>query len=210
MRKIVALIVLGALAVAVPAHADKPHHPPPKPAKPKPPKPPRCAPHNAGYKATGTLVASSLAPIGHHRFSGTIEVDVTKANHHAPTGEQTFTLSGAKVKFHRGIDPAAPAAGSKVGLHGKITELPKSTASRRRSQSARSTSARRGGLIPRAPRIRLTRPIRPIQPIHPITTLLAGRSTTPQGLRSGEFCRSARDRGRSVREPFRGRSNLKP
>jgi hypothetical protein len=129
MRKIVALIVLGALAVAVPARADKPHHPPsppPKPTKPKPPKPPRCAPHNAGYKATGTLVASSLAPVGHHRFSGTIEVDVTKANHHAPTGEQTFTLSGAKVKVHRGIDPAAPAAGSKVGLHGKITELPKS------------------------------------------------------------------------------------
>jgi len=131
MRKIVALIVLGALAVAVPARADQPHHPtpPPKPAKPKPPKPPkppRCAPHNAGYKATGTLVASSLAPAGHHRFSGTIEVDVTKANHHAPTGVQTFTLSGAKVKFHRGIDPAAPAAGSRVGLHGKITELPKS------------------------------------------------------------------------------------
>jgi hypothetical protein len=29
------------------------------------------------------------------------------------------------VVFHHGVSATAPAAGSRVGLHGKITELPK-------------------------------------------------------------------------------------
>jgi hypothetical protein len=54
-----------------------------------------------------------------------MEVDVKKANHHAPTGPQTFTLTNSRVRFHNGVDPAAPAPGSRVKLHGKITKLRK-------------------------------------------------------------------------------------
>jgi hypothetical protein len=54
-----------------------------------------------------------------------LEVDVLRANHHASTGDQTFTLAGGRVKFHDGVDPTAPAPGSRVKLHGKITKLSK-------------------------------------------------------------------------------------
>lgn len=137
MRKIVILGVLGLLALAVPAQATEyvpspspPTHKP-KPHKPKPPKGPhkskgphKCAPHSVGYNATGTLVSAALTPAAAKgRYDGTIEVTVSKANHHAPTGAQTFTLASARVKFHHGVDSAAPAPGSRVKLHGKITKL---------------------------------------------------------------------------------------
>jgi hypothetical protein len=51
-------------------------------------------------------------------------VVVTRANHNGATGNETYTLSDARVKFHHGVNPAAPAAGSRVKLSGKITELP--------------------------------------------------------------------------------------
>ena len=49
---------------------------------------------------------------------------MTKANHHAPTGDQTYTLTDARVKFHHGVSATEPAAGSRVKLSGTITELP--------------------------------------------------------------------------------------
>lgn len=120
MRKIAALGVLGALVLVVPVQAAGPHYAPSPPHGSH-----ACLPHNAGYNATGTLVSESLTADGNGRYSGTIEVDVTKANHHGSTGDQTFTLTGAKVKFHHGVDPTAPAVGSRVKLHGKITQLSK-------------------------------------------------------------------------------------
>jgi len=134
MKKIAVLATLGFLTVGVSAQAAPtytPAPPPPKPhpakpnPKPHPPKSHRCTPHNVGYNAFGTLVSASLSEEGHHRYSGTLEVDLRKANHRAPTGDQTFTLTGARVRFHRGIDPTAPPAGSRVKLHGKITALSK-------------------------------------------------------------------------------------
>ncbi|TMK38902.1 MAG: hypothetical protein E6G56_13135 [Actinobacteria bacterium] len=145
MRKTVllaALAALGALMLVVPAQARK-HHRPPKPHKPavhkpakrhkpavhkpakphKPAEPHRCVPHAVGYNARGTLVSSALTPSGKGRYSGTLVVNVTKANHRAPTGTQTFTLTNAKVKFH-GVTPPG-TAGDRVGLHGKITRLAK-------------------------------------------------------------------------------------
>jgi hypothetical protein len=116
MRRIAVLAVLGAMVMVVPALAKKP---------PKPPKTSACVAHNTGYDATGTLVASSLKPAGHGRYNGMVEANVTIANHHVLTGDQTFTLSNAQVEAHGGINPATPAAGSVVKLHGKITELPK-------------------------------------------------------------------------------------
>lgn len=136
MKKIVILSVLGLLALAVPAQATTEYTPAPAPPphKPKPPHGPKgphnpkaphkCQPYSVGYNATGTLVSAALTPAaGKGRYDGTIEVTVAKANHHAPTGTQTYTLVSARVRFHHGVDPAAPAPGSRVKLHGKITQL---------------------------------------------------------------------------------------
>lgn len=116
MKKIVVLCTLGLLALGVTAQAaaDNPHsgsH--------------RCLPHKAGYYAVGTLVSATLTAEEHNRYSGTLEVDVTRANHRAATGDQTFTLTAARVRFHHGVDPASPEPGSRVKLHGKITALSK-------------------------------------------------------------------------------------
>jgi hypothetical protein len=117
MKKITVLATLGLLTLVVSAQAA-PHYTPAPGSH-------HCLPHNAGYNASGVLVSASLTAEGHHRYSGTLEVKLAKANHRAPTGDQTFTLTAAKVIFHHGIDPASPAAGSRVKLHGKITKLAK-------------------------------------------------------------------------------------
>lgn len=124
MKKIVVLAALGVLTAVVSAQAA-PIYTPAPPPKSHPPKSHRCAPHSVGYYATGTLVSASLSAGEHNRYSGTLEADLRRATHHAPTGDQTFTLTGARVKFHHGVDPTAPAAGSRVKLHGKITALAK-------------------------------------------------------------------------------------
>lgn len=133
MRKLAALVTLVALCVVGTAQAEKtkpPNSPKPpkaqphKPPKPATPNPARCVARDEGYNASGTLVSAALTAQGHGRYSGTLEVTVTKANHRALTGAQKFTLSGARVKFHHGVNAASPPAGSHVKLSGKITELP--------------------------------------------------------------------------------------
>jgi hypothetical protein len=118
MRKTLLLTALAALVLVVSANAHKPA---------KLDKPDSCVAHQVGYNATGTLVkaGTSLTPQGHGRYSGTIEVNVTKANHEAATGDQTFTLVNARVNFHHGLTASTLADGDRVGLHGDITELPK-------------------------------------------------------------------------------------
>lgn len=130
MRKSALLAMLGALALVGSAQAKKPH---PSPTPPHPvaphttspqPAAPRCTTHFAGYRARGTLVSSALTASGRNRYTGTLEVNVTRANHRAPTGDQTFTLTNARVKFHHGVTPPG-TAGDRVTLHGKITQQPK-------------------------------------------------------------------------------------
>jgi hypothetical protein len=119
MKKIAVLGALGLLALVVPAQAAPHYSPVPPPGSH------HCLPHSVGYYASGTLVSFSLTAEEHGRYSGTLEAALTKANHGAPTGDQPFTLASARVRFHRGVDPTAPAAGSRVKLHGKITKLAK-------------------------------------------------------------------------------------
>ncbi len=119
MKKIAVLATLGLLALAVSAQAAPTYTPAPPPGSH------RCQPHSVGYNASGVLVGASLTAEAHHRYSGTLEVKLAKASHHAPTGDQTFPLTAAKVIFHHGVDPASPAPGSRVKLHGKITALAK-------------------------------------------------------------------------------------
>jgi hypothetical protein len=130
MRKLTVFRVVGVLAalavVAVvgPAQAEKPN--PPKAPQSDPPKPNKCVSHHEGYNASGTLVLATLtSPLGNGRYNGPLEVNVTKANHHGATGIQKYALTEARVKFHHGVSSTAPEPGSRVKLHGKITELPK-------------------------------------------------------------------------------------
>ena len=131
MKKLPIYAGLAAIALAVPAQA---HEHAGKGPKSKQPKAAKCQPRAVGYNARGTLVSSSLTQTagaatptpGDDRYSGDVTVNVAKANHKAPTGEQTFTLTDAKVKFadadHDGVADE-PKAGDRVKLHGKITRL---------------------------------------------------------------------------------------
>jgi hypothetical protein len=119
MKKILVLGTLGLLALVVPAQAA-PNYAPEPPAHSHSH---RCQPHSIGYNATGTLVSSSLTAEGNGRYSGTLVVDLSRVNHRGASGEQTFTLSDTRVIFHHGVEPTAPAAGSRVKLHGKTTKL---------------------------------------------------------------------------------------
>ena len=116
MKKVAVLgaFAILALALVAPAQAKVGY----APAK-------ACTPRTVGFHATGTLVSSSLTADSNGRYSGTIEVNVTRANHKAPTGTQTYTLNAARVKFHKNVDAQSPAPGSRVKVHGKITKLGK-------------------------------------------------------------------------------------
>jgi hypothetical protein len=132
MRKILITAAAGAALAITPALAAKPA------SKPEhPPKPAKCKVHSVGYNAKGTLESQSLtqtAGVGtatksDDRWSGTVTVNVTKANHKGLTGPgQAFTLDNAKVRWydadHNGTADT-PASGDRVGLHGKVTKLGK-------------------------------------------------------------------------------------
>ena len=132
MRKVVLLATFLAVAAMVPAQAK-----PTKPDRPQhPAKSHKCQPHKAGYKASGTLVSATLTQTagsatperGDDRYSGSVTVDVKKANHHAPKGQQTYTLANARVHFsdrdHNNV-PDQPQAGDRVKVKGKISLLAK-------------------------------------------------------------------------------------
>ena len=132
MRKFPLFAGLAALALAVPAQAHE--HPGKAHKQHKAGKQHACEPHAVGFNARGTLVSSSLTQTAgaatperrDDRYSGPVTVNVTKANHKAPTGEQTFTLDNAKVKFADADDNGVadePKAGDRVKLHGKVTRL---------------------------------------------------------------------------------------
>jgi hypothetical protein len=137
MRKILITAVAGAALAITPALAAKPASKPEHP--PKPPHPAKCKINSVGYNAKGTLDAGGFAltqsagqatpETSDDRWSGTLTVTVTKANHKGLKGSQTLTLTNAKVKFddanHDGTPDNPPADGSTVRLHGKVTKYKK-------------------------------------------------------------------------------------
>jgi hypothetical protein len=125
MKKIAIFCALAALALAVPMAGAVTYEPAPPPPKPHKPNSHKCKPHSAGYYATGTLIASNLTASGKGRYSGTLEVQVKRANHRGLTGDETFTLNSARVVFHHDVNADDPAVGSRVKLHGKVTQLAK-------------------------------------------------------------------------------------
>jgi hypothetical protein len=128
MKKFAALAAVAAVALVAPAQAHKPDGvgKPDKPAKAQKSgkgAQSRCKPHSVGFNASGTLVSSALTAGEDGRYSGTMSVTVTRAHHGAPKGEQTYTLTNARVNFREGVDAAAPAPGSRVKIGGKITKV---------------------------------------------------------------------------------------
>jgi hypothetical protein len=124
MNKLAAIAAVAAVGLVAPAQAHKPDGAgkPDKPANAaKAAK--KCAPRSVGFNAAGSLVSSALTAGEAGRYSGTMTVTVMRANHGAAKGEQTYTLTNARVNFRAGVDAAAPAAGSRVKISGKITKL---------------------------------------------------------------------------------------
>lgn len=142
MKKLITLVAVGAFALAVPAQAKPPHAG--GGAKPKGSEKSkgaersqgrggRCKTRSVGYNARGVLVAVDVTQTagadtpteaGDDRYSGTVEVDVTKVNHKGAKGVQTFTLTNAKVKHYDADGDGAaeqPKAGDLVKVHGKVT-----------------------------------------------------------------------------------------
>jgi len=131
MRQILISASIAAVLAVVPALAAKPDHPT------KPPHPAKCKINSAGYNAKATLVTNELTQTkgaetptdkSDDRYSGDLTVNVTRANHKAPKGEQTLTLTDARVSFYDAANDGtddAPAAGDTVRLHGKLTKYKK-------------------------------------------------------------------------------------
>ena len=130
MKRFALLSAVMTFAIAGAAQADKPVHPthpahPAHPAHPNAGAPKSCTPRNEGYNASGTLVSAALTPgtkTGH--FDGMIAADISRANHRASTGAQTYQLPDARVQFGQGVSSTAPAPGSRVRLQGRTTVLP--------------------------------------------------------------------------------------
>jgi hypothetical protein len=93
----------------------------------------KCAPHAVGYVASGTLEAQSLTENANGTYSGSLSVDVTRANRHArgDLGKHEYTVEDVRVTFGlkdldgdaAGIDDIA--AGDRARLLGRITTLAK-------------------------------------------------------------------------------------
>ena len=161
MRKILITAVAGAALAVAPALAAKPANKPDHPAKP--PHPAKCKINTVGYNAKGTLVSHTLTQSkgadtptdkSDDRYSGDITVNVTKANHKAPTGQQTFTVTDAKVSFYDAANDGtddAPAAGDTVRLHGKITKYKKKCTSDTTVVTVKRISFQQAAPAPTAP-----------------------------------------------------------
>jgi hypothetical protein len=141
VKRFVALLAASVLVViVVPAWAAKPTHPthPSHPAHPAHPVNGKAKGHGktkgakgkgacktltVGYRASGTLTSATLTPgTKKDRFDGTLVAEITRANHKAVKGSQTFMLTDTRVRFGTGVSSTAPAAGDHVTIHGKITQ----------------------------------------------------------------------------------------
>jgi len=123
VKRALLLVAASTLIAVVPAWAAKPTHPvhPQHPSHSKDP----CKTLSEGYRANGTLVAATLTPAAKKdHFDGSLTVDVTRANHRAATGSQSFALSDARVRFGKSVTSTTTTAGDRVTLHGKLTVLP--------------------------------------------------------------------------------------
>ncbi len=115
----------GALAVAMPAAAQPgpfTHHG----RAGRAPDSRRCLPHDVAYLESGTVDANAVSTLARNpdgRWSGTLVVDVIRANHRAQqdvgtTVTYTVTNADLRVRFHRGLSGFGP--GDRVRLLGTL------------------------------------------------------------------------------------------
>lgn len=89
----------------------------------------KCQPHNVAYVESGTIdqaTASTLASNPDGTWSGTLVIDVTKANHHAKadTGKTiTYTVTSAKLRVRFDGDATGFSAGERVKVIAKIAAV---------------------------------------------------------------------------------------
>ncbi|HEX4837683.1 MAG TPA: hypothetical protein VFV03_04070 [Solirubrobacteraceae bacterium] len=95
----------------------------------------KCALHKVGYVASGTLVKQTLTKNADGTYSGEVEVEVTRTNHHAAADNGktviykvmnvhvTFGLTDTNNDGSVGLDDLAKS--DRVHLNGKITALAK-------------------------------------------------------------------------------------
>jgi hypothetical protein len=120
VKKLILLAVFVAAVVVAPVQAKGPK-------SPNVPKAQKCQPHPVAYTVSGTFSSGSLTLNSDGTYSGSLVVNVTKANDHAKAAKGTtvtYTLTSAKVKLH-GENAAALTANSRVKLKGTITTLAK-------------------------------------------------------------------------------------
>jgi hypothetical protein len=100
-------------------------------AEAKKPKPSRyCAPKTVGFHARGVFLSGNMvqsqgadtATRRDDRYNGEFFVDVKRANHGAPKGEQQYLFEDARVKFKPKSD-TSPDAGDRVHVYGKLTKI---------------------------------------------------------------------------------------
>ncbi len=122
-KKLPLIAVAGALAIAatVPATA---------PAASK------CRSHKVSYFAQGTYVFSSTPLVASKSWSGTLTIKLKSANHHFKKANAlsvkktakgtlyTYTITGAKVHFGKGVESPAKA-GDHITVSGTVTEFSK-------------------------------------------------------------------------------------
>lgn len=153
MKKIAMAATVAAMAVAVPAQADRPDNPGSQRSSQGSShergtthrdgagthaRRGRCTPRKVGYVARGDYVSSSLMQTEgagttetthDDRFSGTLVVAVTRTNRHARADNgttKTYTLTNARVRLaDRNGDGTLdqPVAGDRTKVQGKITRL---------------------------------------------------------------------------------------
>jgi hypothetical protein len=91
----------------------------------------KCKPHNAGYIESGMVdmtTASTLAKNADGTWSGTLVVDVTRANHWAKSARgTTVTVTFANAKLHVDFDGGTTGftGGERVKLIGKLAVVGK-------------------------------------------------------------------------------------
>jgi hypothetical protein len=98
----------------------------------------KCTPRKVGYVASGTLVKQTLTKNADGTYSGEVEVEVIRTNHHAAADRGktivykvmnvhvTFGLTDTNSDGSVGLDDLAK--GDRVHLNGKITALAKKCA----------------------------------------------------------------------------------
>jgi hypothetical protein len=126
-----AVVTIGALAL--PAIAGAHGKPTDEPAG-QPKTSHRCAAHKVAYVASGVLAAPATltqakgadtpADTADDRYTGTLSVTVTRANPHAKDVATPVTVQANDIRLHDGVT-ATPAAGTRVRLIGKITNVSK-------------------------------------------------------------------------------------